>query len=298
MNAKAECSVNKDSSSNSEWAAYLRLNLSPTARGVRLTEKEHHGPLYVQKPFYPESPTRPHIYLLHPPGGLVSGDRLNIEVNVAPDASVLVTTPGAGRIYRARQDRARQSQVVTLNVADQACIEWLPLEAILFPDANASNSTEIFLEGTGKTVYWDVTSLGLPANNQPFSQGCFDQCLKIYRDRQLVLQERLVLDDRSRQLLAANIGFRNLMVQGFMVAGPFCASNHSQNALHQIIEQLRACDAVEGLLTGITVVSDFIVIRGLGNCSESLRNYFGKLWAHIRPELLGCPACPPRIWST
>ena len=89
------------------WQAELSLGLAKTARGTVLKTCSHRGPLYVQKAFYPEGRELAHLYLLHPPGGMVSGDDLQINVNMAEGAQALITTPGAGRVYRARPDRIR-----------------------------------------------------------------------------------------------------------------------------------------------------------------------------------------------
>ena len=86
----------------SRWQAELALGFAATKRGVVLQHCRHQGPLYVQKPFYPEGRQLPHVYLLHPPGGLVSGDKLQINVAMARDTQALISTPGAGRVYRAR----------------------------------------------------------------------------------------------------------------------------------------------------------------------------------------------------
>ena len=78
--------------------------MNTLARSV-LTRMSFHGPLRVQRPFYPEGPlpgaplsaaalAEPcHCCLLHPPGGLVSGDDLRITALVEPQAHVLLTTP-------------------------------------------------------------------------------------------------------------------------------------------------------------------------------------------------------------
>ena len=55
---------------------------APAAPLTRLTTRAHRGPLVVQRPFYPEGPGVPHVYLLHPPGGIVGGDSLRVEVSV------------------------------------------------------------------------------------------------------------------------------------------------------------------------------------------------------------------------
>ena len=61
------------------WAASISLGFDarPDAdkTATRMTHVRHKGPLRVQRPFYPEGRNGCcHVYLLHPPGGLVSGD--------------------------------------------------------------------------------------------------------------------------------------------------------------------------------------------------------------------------------
>ena len=96
----------------SSWRASLSLGFRRTERGSRLVRSEHNGPLYVQKPFYPEGPDCAHVYLLHPPGGMVSGDFLTISAHAEAQSHALITTPGAGRVYRARSDGLLQQQQV------------------------------------------------------------------------------------------------------------------------------------------------------------------------------------------
>ena len=88
----------------------------------------HDGPLRVLQPLHPEGPAICHHVLVHPPGGLVGGDVLDIDINVQPGAHALVTTPGATRCYRSTGETAVQS--VRARIADGARLEWLPLEAI------------------------------------------------------------------------------------------------------------------------------------------------------------------------
>ena len=89
------------------WAAALELGFEARAESepalvTRLVRRRHHGPLRVQRPFYPEGKTGCcHVYLLHPPGGLVSGDELRIEASVAEGGHALLTTPAAAKLYKA-----------------------------------------------------------------------------------------------------------------------------------------------------------------------------------------------------
>ena len=81
------------------WLGRLDLGFEVRAGRTVLAHKRQVGPLTVQRPFYPEGNSC-QLYLLHPPGGLVGGDRIEIRLDVAAGASVLVTTPGAAKFYR------------------------------------------------------------------------------------------------------------------------------------------------------------------------------------------------------
>jgi urease accessory protein len=45
-------------------------------------------------------------------------------------------------------------------------------------------------------------------------------------------------------------------------------------------------------------MDDLLVARYLGESTGEARDIFQRLWTWLRPRLLGCPACPPRIWAT
>ena len=69
------------------WAASLALTFAHRDGATRMVQARHQGPLRVQRPFYPEgSGEACHVYVLHPPGGLVSGDALTISAHVESGA--------------------------------------------------------------------------------------------------------------------------------------------------------------------------------------------------------------------
>jgi urease accessory protein len=280
-----------------QWQAYLRLAYEKRSRGVRLVKCEHEGPLYVQKAFYPEGPDCAHSYLLHPPGGLVTGDELSISIDVEEDAHALITMPGAGRVYRARDAGGVQTQNLDIKVAENSVIEWLPLETILFPNAHARMNTRFDLADNASLMTWEITCFGLPANEQDFAQGSCRQRMQIWREGRIRFNESLIVDDHNLvepTILGGNAGLRNAPVHGLFIAGPF--ANQEQDILDALHEVSDRCSDNE--LLACSQVAEFITVRYLGHCTEKARKLFTECWSILRPALLQREAVEPRIWRT
>ncbi|MDO8907454.1 MAG: urease accessory protein UreD [Pseudohongiella sp.] len=290
----------------SHWRASLQLRFAQSNRGCRLMHSAHQGPLYVQKPFYPEGSDLAHVYLLHPPGGLVSGDRLSIDIRLEKDARVLVTTPGAGRVYRARSDRTLQQQCTTLVLENDAVMEYLPQENIIYPSASARLDTKIEMAPGSRFIGWEICCLGLPASDLRFSDGELSQRLSISAGSRPLLVERFELNDLNRELYESAVGLRGQPVTALMVAGPFDEEQRSEPVMEHLLETLRAVIAVyqsyvnfkQTSLCAVTVLNGFVVARYLGSNADEAKRLFISLWQVLRPQLTGREACAPRIWAT
>jgi len=78
------------------WLTRLELGFAQVNSRTRLKHSQHIGPLRVQRAFYPEG-NLAHIYILHPPRGVVGSDQLHITLDLAHKTQVLCTPPGSGK---------------------------------------------------------------------------------------------------------------------------------------------------------------------------------------------------------
>lgn len=272
------------------WQAILTLEYGLRGRKTRLLKKRQRGPLALQRAFYPEGNTC-HNYLLHPPGGVVGGDTLDITVGMQTGSHTLITTPGANKFYRSKGSRkARVKQAVT--VADGAILEWLPQHNIFFPGANVAINSQVDIARGGRYAGWEMHCFGRPANEETFSNGEIHSQTRVSIDGELRLVEQL--NTLGMTTLSAPTGLRGLPMQGSFIAAP-CTQVHL-DALERILQsQLEQCYP---LPIGITLVDEVLVVRALGEQAEPMLAVFTLLWSELRQLWLGSAASVPRIWAT
>ncbi len=271
--------------------ATLALGFTRHGNATRLTQREHFGPLRVQKALYPEGPDTCHAIIVHPPGGVVGGDELQIDVRAASNAQVLISTPGATKWYRSNGRRSVQR--ITLNVDPDAALEWLPQEAIFFDDADVTLDSTVRLRGNARYLGCDILCFGRTAYGERFSRGRIRQSLQILRDGRPLWVEQGTLTGGSRQM-ASPLGLSGHTVCANLIAVGLPPSAQLMTALRDACLQAAAGRGQ----FGATQMKTATTVRYLGDSSEIARTVMLTAWRHLRPALLEREASPLRIWNT
>lgn len=285
-----------------QWLAKLSLEFSHSAYGTQLQKTTRKGPLSVQKAFYPEGQECAHIYLLHPPAGIVSGDELTVEINIADNGHVLVTTPGANRFYRAREDLtigdSKQKQTTSLYLHKHSISENFPQETIVYEGADGVNVVDVHIDETSVYLGWDITCLGLPSSGQPFDKGQYTQLNRLFCGDNLIYHDRIEISPQN-QLLHNIAGLAGKSVFGtFLAYAPSKLNELKQRKV--IIEALRDIIETEQAQSKISItdIHGLFVIRYLGEQAHECKTLFIKLWQYLRPLTVDKVGIEPRIWHT
>jgi urease accessory protein len=273
------------------WLAELDLNYHLEA-GRTVARHRHNGPLRILQSLYPEGDAICHNVLVHPPGGLVGGDTLDIAVNALAGSHGLVTTPGATRFYRS--DGALALQRTRITLARGARLEWLPLEALCYSGCQAENHITIRPEPGSELIGWDVTALGLPHANQPFVQGQLQQHIEVPG----VWLERAKLAAHDTRLLDSPVGMagQRCVATLFLVTGTPLSRERREHAL----ESARECLRHHALAPTAGVTSpnaQVVVVRVLAPVVEPAMDLLRTLRTTWRQHLWALDGASPRIWS-
>lgn len=287
-------------STKGSWQANLNLDF---CKGPSKTfvHRSHVGPLTMQRPFYPEGRTC-HVTVLHPPGGVVSGDRLLTKVNVRPGAQAVMVTPGATKHYRAR-DAADHSEaantaghVLQDMTINQGALEWLPNESIHFNGSDTHIDTRFHLQGDARLIALDVQVFGRTAGTQPFVSGRADVSLSVFRENTPLLLDRLRVSGQRFNTSAA--GLRGHTVYGTLVA------THATDDLVERVRSEVTLNRVPGVqndndeLFAVTRIDELLLVRYLGHSSENALHLLRLTRSIIRKPVIGQAHYSPRVWKT
>jgi len=253
----------------------------------------HNGPLRLLQSLYPEGDAICHSVLVHPPGGLVGGDTLDLTIAASGAAHGLITTPGATRFYRSAGEPAVQRTRITLQ--DQARLEWLPLEAIAYNACLAENHLTISLGPEAEFMGWDMTALGLPGAELPFESGQFLQHIEVPG----VWLERGLLQAHDHGLMNGPLGLagHRCMASLFFVGGSKIARGRREAGL-ELARQVVSSHTLSQM-AGVTCPSEQVmVLRVLAPLVEPAAGLLRQVWQAWRQHFWQLPASVPRIWST
>ncbi len=305
------------------WQAELRLRFGVAAPigATRLLERHHRGPLVVQRPFHPEGDPC-HAYIVHPPGGVVGGDELRIDVEVGAQAHALLTTPAATKFYRCDGRVSAQTQELR---AAGATLEWLPQENIFYRGAEVRAATRVHLDAASKFIGWEVACLGLPARGERFDVGSLRVDLELWRHAGPGMGTGTIFAEPKMEPVptaAAGTGTGTIFAEPKMEPVPvfldrlrLAGGSDARTAAwglagHEAVGTLLATpagaaevDAIRALVAAqpfaaVTLVDGVLVLRALAAQACEIRHLFIAAWQRLRPHVVGRAAVHPRIWAT
>ncbi len=127
---------------------------------------------------YPDGSGVPEVQITNPSGGILGGDRLEMDVALAPGSAATILTQAANKVYRGAQAR----QNAAFRVEESSFLEYLPHHLIPFARSNYRQETEIHLAADATLVAWDAVSAGRVARGERFAFDRLSARMRIFRE--------------------------------------------------------------------------------------------------------------------
>lgn len=253
----------------------------------RLAELEQRTPIRVLFPKVPRG-APPLAAVTTVTGGLVGGDRQDIEISVDDHACATVIAQAAEKVYRSN---GPDSQVeISLRVGDGAWLEWLPQETILFDGARLNRRTVAKVDAGGRLLAGECLVFGRLASGEVMTHGKVRDAWEV-RDwaGQLDWADALLLEADILRILDAPPGFDGARVYATAIyVGPDAAANlHYAKDLAGNDNEVRS---------GATCRGNVLIARWLSEDPLALRKRFERYWIEMRNRTGGFTENLSRLW--
>lgn len=272
----------------------LSLLRRECAEGVLRLGLRARGPMSVLDTLYQEGclkvrfpksadPAWREAVLLNVSGGITGGDRLASHITLAEGARAIIASSAAERFYRALSLAEPARITLSITLAPDARLDWLPQESILFNGCAFTRHTEITLKGDASFLGVEPLVFGRAAMSERLARGSIRDTLRLSRDGRLQLHEATLLEGAIDALLAqpavaAGAGATALMIY----AAPDAPAR---------LAGLRA--ALDGAEAGVSLVlPDLLLARILAPTAEALRGIFVAGLHVLRDGRM-----LPRVWQ-
>jgi urease accessory protein len=162
------------------------------------------------------------LSIVNPTAGFFDGDVLASEVQVAPDAKLILSSPSASRVYRTRSGAAAQSYQ-KFSVEENASLEWIPEPFIPHAGARYVQRTEIDLHSSASLLLFEWIAPGRVAMGEVFDYENLRWELDLCLAGKLIARERYDLTPGDNSLEALQARFPAAHYLSVYAAGRFAA---------------------------------------------------------------------------
>jgi len=181
---------------------HLKVRAASGAEGrTRLSEQSFRAPFHIGKGYWDEDAKVMQLRVVNPTAGILSGDRLELAVDVDPGAALVIMTPAATRAFMMERGIAVCEQ--RLAVAAGGWLEYAPEP--LFPHTQSDYRQETKLElAAGADAYFaEALAPGRVGRGERWAWRRLTMQLEVTVGGKLIFRERLDASGKEFGKLAA-----------------------------------------------------------------------------------------------
>jgi urease accessory protein len=212
-------------------------------------------------------------------GGLVDGDHLRLDLDLAPGSTALLSSQGSTRVYRS--PRGCQSEV-TARVGEGGLLALVPDPTVCFTGAHFTQRQDVQLAPHASLVLMDVVNAGRSANGERWAFTRFSSSLRVHREGHALVDERWLLDP-AHGALPERLGRFDALAT-LVLVGPALAP-----AREALVARLGALPVIPraGLVCSASPLgTDGLVLRAASTSATGLLRS-AREWLDFLPSLLG-----------
>jgi urease accessory protein len=235
------------------------------------------------------------VHLHNLSGGVLGGDQLDVTVEVGARAVAQVTSTGATRIYRSRENSEQAKQRTRINIEDGGLVEYLPDQLIPFAGSSYRQETRVELGTNAGLFWWETVTPGREAHNETFAYDLLQLKTWISALGQPIAIEHMRIEPARRSVFSlARLGAYTYFSTFYICRVGIETSRwlELEKLLGELVERLsRASEIVWGVSP---LRAHGLVVRALSVNSREITMGLPEFWRAAKLFLYDRPAVLPR----
>jgi urease accessory protein len=262
-----------------------RVVLGGSEKGTRVMDVYQKTPIRVLFPKSAGNQVQEAV-LVNTAGGVTGGDRLQSSVTALEDASIIVTTQAAEKLYRALDEPAHIR--TTLMACDAAKLAWLPQETIVFNRARICRRTEIEVSSGSQLLALEWLVLGRAAYGEKISAGSITDSWRVRKDGRLAWADTF----RATDDVFSHLSRKALLSDCTAIATLLYFGPEPEARLQSIRDQA----ASFGCHCRATLLGGLVIARFAATASYELRAALRNLLQRLGEQPASGPFRVPKMW--
>jgi urease accessory protein len=247
-------------------------------------------PWHLLPPIYLDESGSAYTLLVNPSGGLVGGDHLSIDLSIGRKAHVLISTPSANRVYRSLSREAVQD--VSIEVAEEGMLEWIPEHTIPFAGSRFRQSIDVKLGAGAALILWDAVASGRIAHGERWRFSSLDNRIRMTMPSHPAVQEHYALAPESTRGIGP---IREWDYVGSLFVVGTALSPALRNSLETVLADILEKHGGQGVLGGVSQpAGPGVVVKLVARSAPVMTQVLMELWAAAREALWHMPAASLR----
>ena len=222
----------------------------------------------------------PAYFLMQLGGGIVEGERYNINVELKENVRAIVTTQAASKVYKC-ENSYESFQETTLKLEENSILEYITDPVILYKDAVYRQENNIYMTKSSTLIYTDGITSGWSPDKKRFQYEKAKLKTNIYMDGVPVLLDNMLINPREDDIdgLGFMEGYKNFATLIIL------DDRIDKNIIEHLREEILKLNLdINFGITGLEV--NGFVLRVIGNLTQDLEEVVGLCHNYIRRNVL------------
>ncbi len=242
-------------------------------RGItRMPHVYQQPPLKASRELYEGKDPTATVYIMESSGGMVSGDRNDITIKLAPDSRVRLIQQSAMKIYPSHTGETCFYKL-DVDIEERARLEWMPEVIIPFVDAKFQMDTTLRVAADSTVLWGEIIAPGREKRGEIFDYESFRSNFKIFVEGELIAFDSLHFSPRELDLGGMGV------LEGAMYIGSVWLVTPNIDAvdIRALQETLREEEGLQASMTRLE--GNAIHCRWLGRDQWALQEEMKRIYA-------------------